>query len=137
MQEPRSWTCVMVQDGPGMLSEAIRLVLQVAAYKLSLDGFDSSRITSTVCEGYIETDWQSHLIGTRGGILFKTILTSEDGDYAVNFIISEDDLAAGKEFIRGVEESDEIAQFASPVGGRIPLDALYELLDPRISVTVN
>ena len=99
-----SWLSVMVDKGPGMLDDRIKLSLKVAACELHLDGFDQKFIHTDVCTGLIHTTWQTHMLGTRAGILFKSQIDSEAGEYFVNFLLSSIDLKTGSELIRKLIE---------------------------------
>jgi len=121
-----SWTCLMVQDGPSMVSDEVRADLKIAACRLRLDKIGASRITGGVCDGYIETDNAHHMVGTRGGILFKSQITDENGDYKVNFLLNEDDLDRGAKYLEEIEEGGSL-WVREP--GEVPLPELYKFLD--------
>lgn len=122
-----SWTCLMVQRGPGMISDEVRSALTVAACRLQLNRHDASRISSDVCDGYIETAWDTHLVGTRSGVLFKTQLDCDEGTYEVNFLLSEDDLASGAAELERISLAGEGEWVQGD--GKIPVPALYDFLD--------
>src|SRR3989338_10824593 len=99
-----SWTCLMVEKGPGMIPDEVRAALKMAACDLHLKRWDKMHIVSDVCEGIIETAWETQTVGTRSGVLFRTQLGCEAGEYLVNFLLSVDDLTRGAEIIRETEE---------------------------------
>jgi hypothetical protein len=46
-------------------------------------------------------EWNTHSVGGRSGVLFRTQIDCEDGtDYMVNFLFSEEDLKRGAEIIK-------------------------------------
>lgn len=117
----------MVQRGPGIISDAVRAALTVAACRLQLNRHDSSRISSEVCDGYIETAWDTQLVGTRSGVLFKAQLDCDEGTYQVNFLLSEDDLESGAAELERMSLEDEGEWVQGD--GQIPVPALYEFLN--------
>ncbi len=121
-----SWTCVMVDKGPGILDEQVKLSLKVAACELHLEGFDQKLISNDVCTGLIKTSWTSHMLGTRAGILFKAQIDSETGEYLVNFLLSSEDLKTGGELIRKLRE-DEL--YFARGRGTVPVEELYHFED--------
>lgn len=122
-----SWTCLMVEKGPGIVSDEIRNALKIAACRLRLDKVTAARIVSNVCSGYIETDNSYHMVGTRGGILFKTQVSGDGGDYKVNFLLGEDDLDRGAAFLEELEEDDNSIWIREP--GEIPIPELQRFLN--------
>lgn len=124
----KSWTCVMVQKGPGIIPEDICNHLQFAACDLQLRRADRMKIVGDgPCNGIIETDWQSHLIGTRGGILFRAQVDGEEGEYFINFLLSEDDLKHGAKMIMDRCKEKNIDWETTP--GKFPLSELYDFRD--------
>lgn len=117
----------MVKDGPGLIPDEVRTALEVAAYKLQLDGFDAVRIKDDSCAGYLETTWDSHMIGSRGGILFKAQIETDEGAYFVNFLLAEKDLERGAEILRQFEDQELHTRWGV-AQGEIELAALYEFL---------
>lgn len=99
-----SWSCLMVEKGPGVITDEVRAALKMAACNLSLKKIDRSKINSEVCDGIIQTAWDSHIVGSRSGILFRAQITEKSGDYFVNFLLNEDDLKQGGELLRQLEE---------------------------------
>lgn len=126
-----SWTCIMVEDGPGLLPEEVRAALKFEACKLHRDRFDSGMMSNDVCTGYIETMWDTHTVGSRTGVLFKTQLTCEEGDYWVNFLLHENDLVRGAEIIDSLK--DESIWLPGPP---VPVEGLTRFLDLG-STTIN
>ena len=122
-----SWTCLMVEKGPGMIADKVCAALKMAACDLHLKKWDRMHIVSDVCDGIIETAWDTHSVGARSGVLFRTQIGSETGDYMVNFLLNTNDLERGAEVLREMEERGEevwgIA--ASP----FPCEALYRFYD--------
>jgi hypothetical protein len=122
-----SWTCLMVEKGPGMISDDVRAALKMAACDLHLKKWDRMHIVSDTCDGIIETAWDTHLVGTRSGVLFRTQIGSEDGEYMVNFLLSTDDLERGAEVLREMEERGESVWGRAPTP--FPCPALYRFHD--------
>lgn len=122
-----SWTCLMVDRGPGMLAEEVRAALKMAACDLYLNRLERMRVATEVCSGYIETGWETHSVGARSGILFRTQIDCEQGDYHVNFLLSVGDLERGAGRLRDRIERGEYAVGTSEE--RFPCEALYEFHD--------
>jgi len=122
-----SWTCLMVEKGPGMITDQVRAALKMAACDLHLKKWDRMHIVSDVCDGIIETAWDTHVVGTRSGVLFRTQIGSEQGEYMVNFLLHEDDLNRGAEVLREMEERGE--QVWGTASERFPCPALYRFND--------
>lgn len=122
-----SWTCLMVEKGPGMITDEVRAALKMAACDLHLKKWERMHIVSDVCNGIIETAWDTHLVGTRSGVLFRTQIDSETGDYRVNFLLSTDDLERGAEVLREMEEKGQGVWGTSPEP--FPCPALYQFYD--------
>ena len=123
-----SWTCVMVKNGPGLIDEDVKCAIKMAACDLFQRKIERNKLRNDVCEGYIQTEWKSRAVGARSGILFHAHITADDGDYQVNFLLSEDDLERGAEFVRDIEERQE-----STLRGnfRVPVEELYVFKDLR------
>ncbi len=121
-----SWTCVMVDKGPGILDECVQLSLKVAACELHLEGFDQKLISNDVCTGLIKTTWSTHMLGTRAGILFKAQIDNEAGEYFVNFLLSSEDLKTGGELIRKLKEEPV---YMVRGRGTVPVEDLYRFED--------
>jgi hypothetical protein len=132
-----SWTCMMVSKGPGLVSEEIRNHLQLAAADLTLRKWDRMKIVGnkSPCEGIIETDWKHHLIGTRGGILFRSQVEGENGEYFINFLLSEEDLKEGAKTLQKQYEENGFDWQASREP--FPLAELYEFRDLKRSIGGN
>lgn len=122
-----SWTCLMVEKGPGLLDDTVCAALRKAACRLSLEGFDSMRFQETACEGAIETSWKTHSVGSRGGILFRSQVDADAGSYRVNFLLSAADLKRGEEILRRYEEG--ATDRWTKGRGRVPVPELYDFSD--------
>ena len=118
-----SWTCLMVEKGPGILDDKVRLALKVAACDLRRRQHDRSLLSTSVCDGVIKTEWKSFAVGSRSGILFNAQITGERGDYLVNFLLGEDDLDRGAELLREKFEEGGVYIDAPQ---RFPVDELYK-----------
>ena len=119
-----SWTCLLVQDGPGLLPDQVMQALKAAACTLAINKVDTARIpNSDVCDGLITTEWQTHHVGACSGVLFCTHFDWQGGECRVNFLLSEADLATGAEILKAYEEG--LDQSLSIGVGRIPCDELY------------
>jgi hypothetical protein len=125
-----SWSCLSVENGPGLLSDIVRNSLKVAACDLHLKKWGEMRIESDVISGVIKTEWNTHSVGGQSGVLFRAQIDCEDGtDYKVNFLFNEDDLKQGAEIIRQVAESEGSNWEDSPT--RFPVPELYQFYDLR------
>lgn len=120
-----SWTCLMVEKGPGILDDTISDALKLAACELAYRKLDRMKMLNDVCDGVIQTEWKSHVVGSRSGILFRAQITESSGDYFVNFLLSEDDLARGADIIREARESAESRPWKRS-RRRVPIPELYE-----------
>lgn len=112
-----------------MLDENVMLVLKVAACDLYHDQVERKKIGHALCEGYIQTEWATHAVGTRSGILFHCQIESEGGEYFVNFLLSIKDLEAGADVLRKIAES---GRYGVGIGlGTLPIPAFYRFRDLR------
>ncbi len=119
-----SWTCLMVEKGPAMITGEVRSALKFAACDLHYKKWDSMRIVGNdACDGLIETDWKSYTVGARSGILFRAQLSAESGD----FLFNQKDLDRGAEVIREMEERK--GEDWRTAEGRIPVPELYQFDD--------
>ena len=125
-----SWTVLMVQDGPGMLSDDVRTALKIAACELHLKRAERMRIKSHVCEGFIETEWKTKVIGARSGVLFRCQIDSGGGNYRVNFLFSEKDLRRGADIIREIDEEGDMPWRMSETSREShPVKELFDFCD--------
>lgn len=125
-----SWTCLMVENGPGVITDHLRSSLKRAACELHLKRWDKMHIIEDGLNGVISTAWTSHMVGVRSGILFRTHFDAETAqDYKVNFLLSEDDLARGAEVIKEFYESAGVSWTEGD--GSIPVPELYQFYDLR------
>ena len=120
----------MVDKGPGTLSRDVRAALKMAACRLHLDRKDRVQLFSEVLDGIIQTDWNTQLVGSRSGVLFRAHVDCKDGiDFKVNFLLSVADLKQGAEFLKKLEDNS-----GSPWGTTtkpFPVSALYDFHDLR------
>lgn len=125
-----SWTCLNVEKGPGMISDEVRNVLKAAACDLHLKRCDEMRIENDFVSGIIKTEWDTHIVGSRSGVLFRAQVDCEDGiDYQVNFLFHEKDLERGAEIIRQMEEHGDGDWIEDST--HIPCPELYRFHDLR------
>lgn len=125
-----SWSCLSVERGPGMISDEVRNALKAAACDLHLKKWNEVRIENALISGVIKTEWDTHMVGGRSGVLFRAQIDCEDGtDYKINFLLHEDDLERGAEIIRQMEEREGGDWHSTPV--QFPIPALYEFHDLR------
>lgn len=124
-----SWSCLMVEKGPGMIDDQTRATLKAAACNLHLKRIDRMVITSDVCGGIIQTNWDTHLVGERSGILFRCQVERDEGDFFVNFLLNTRDLEAGAEVIREMEERG-FGQWET-AHEPFPVQELYQFYDLR------
>ena len=105
-----SWSCLMVQNGPGVIPDAIRTTLKAAACGLKLQGKDTSLIENDACSGIISTGWKVHSVGSVSGVLFRSQFDFEEAlDCKVNFLLSTKDLERGVQIIREMEERAQVS----------------------------
>ncbi len=123
-----SWTCLMVHKGPGMLDENVKRALKFSACDLYLKRQDLRKMKSDVCEGVLKTEWSTQTVGAQSGILFKAHIESSSGEYFVNFLMNEQDLALGAELVRAIEEEGLETE---TLGERIPCAELYQFENLR------
>ncbi|OGG88759.1 hypothetical protein A2592_02715 [Candidatus Kaiserbacteria bacterium RIFOXYD1_FULL_42_15] len=119
----------MVEKGPGIIDDYTRATLKAAACNLHLQRIDRMVITSVVCGGIIQTNWDSHNVGGRSGILFSCQVERDEGDFFVNFLLNTSDLEAGAEIIREMEEKGFERWDTSQE--RFPVPELYKFRDLR------
>jgi hypothetical protein len=123
-----SWTCLLVQNGPGLLAESVRTALKDAACDLYHKKWDRMKMTNNDhCTGVIETDWKSYTLGARSGFLFKARITEESGDYLVNFLYHSRDLKRGAELLEK-REQENVRWIANEE--TVPLPELYDFSNP-------
>ena len=126
----------MVSKGPGLVQEDVRNHLQLAAADLVLRKWDRMKIVGKgPCEGVIETDWKHHLVGTKGGILFRSQVEDESGEYFVNFLLSEEDLKEGAKTLQ--KQYEEVGFQWSESQEPFPLAELYQFRDLKRSIGGN
>lgn len=126
-----SWTCLNVEKGPGMISNMVRNVLKAAACDLHVKKWDTMHIENDMVSGIITTNWDTHVVGGRSGVLFRAQIDCEDGpNYKVNFLFHEKDLERGAEIIREMEER-EGGEVWGTTSARIPCEELYRFYDLR------
>jgi len=126
-----SWSCLLVHKGPGMISDAVCASLKMAACKLHLDRKDRMDIFTNVCEGVIETTWDTRVVGARSGVLFRAQIGSDAGEYHVNFLLSTEDLDRGVGLLRDIEAGEAWGEGE----GRVPVPDLYKFYDLRRAVS--
>jgi len=119
----------MVQNGPGIIDDNVRSALKMAACDLHLKGCDQMHIISDVCDGIIKTDWETHIIGMRSGVLFRSQIEGPNGEYMVNFLLNSDDLRRGANILREMIDRGELIWVKHPEP--IPCPALYNFVDLR------
>lgn len=125
-----SWSCLLVEDGPGMLSDEVCAALKMAACRLHLERKDRTQLFTEVLDGVIETEWKTYPVGARSGVLFHAHVDCKDGiDFKVNFLLNMDDLKRGADFLRQLEEQTETPWGIS--SAPFPLSALYQFRDLR------
>ncbi len=117
----------MVKNGPGMLADEVCAVLKYAACDLYRQQNGTMVIKSDLCDGFIETDGTSCSVGGRTGTLFRAKVEVEDGEYLVNFLLNEKDLAQGADTLRRLIEDGRLGRGEDM--GRIPCDELYHFHD--------
>ncbi len=124
-----SWTCLMVEKGPGLLSSEVSAALQVAACDLYFKRWDKMRIEGDVCVGTIETEWKTFSVSARTGILFRAKVETETGGYKVNFLLAKKDLEKGANALR--KKHDEESLMRREAAERFPVEELYQFDDPQ------
>ncbi len=120
----------MVKNGPGMIPDNICDHLQFSACDLFLRKQDRMKIVGNgPCQGVIETDGKHYMVGTRGGILFKAQVTTDGGEYQVNFLLGEDDLVEFGKVMMDQIQNGEMKNVWGQGRGKIPLSELYNFAD--------
>jgi hypothetical protein len=131
----------MVHNGPGLISDEVRSSLQLAACIMALEKRDKTRVNTQYCHGVIRTDWDTHLVCTRSGILFRAHIESADsnGTYLVNFLLSEADLKRGADFLKELEEMEDSGLIWVNSDEPVPCDVLFqfEQLDNDYRASLN
>lgn len=125
-----SWTCLMVERGPGLISEEVRLALKIAACDLYLRQWEKMRIVNDVCDGIIETDWRTFVVHTRSGFLFRARIENVTGGYQVNFLFNQKDLERGSDVLRKKYEEDGVVW--NQAGEPFPIEELYQFGDSQV-----
>jgi hypothetical protein len=116
----------MVQNGPGVISDKVRTALKVAACELKERELGEIRVSTSVLQGVIKTDWKSYMVGARSGVLFKAHIDHEDGsDYLINFLLNQRDLENGAGIIRQMEEEGGFS-WKRILGGQVPVPEFYQ-----------
>lgn len=118
-----SWTCLMVEKGPGLITDEMRTTLKAAACNLHLQRLDRLPVKSGVCDGVIQTEWKTYMVGPSGGVLFRAQVFADTGDYSVNFLLGQKDLEAGAAMLREIEEGSPGAWNMGE--GTLPVPELY------------
>ncbi len=125
-----SWTCVGVEDGPGLISEDVRRQLMREACALHLRGKERAIIKGPSFTGIIIDTGKSCSIGARAGNLFRAHINhTETGDSKINFLLSDEDLEKGAKTLKVLED-----RVALPyTGNDLPHDLLqfYDLLETK------
>jgi hypothetical protein len=124
-----SWSCLMVEKGPGLIEDDVRAALKMEACRLSLEKIDRRKMSNSVCDGIIQTEWTTHVVGGRAGVLFRAQITEETGDYQINFLLNEDDLKRGTDFLRQMKEEE--GRRWGEASERFPDPDLYVFYDLR------
>ncbi len=124
-----SWTCLMVEKGPGIITGEVRAALKMAACDLQRKKWDRMHIQSDVCGGLIETAWKTHAVGSRSGILFRAQIDGDSANgYMVNFLTSiAEDLKRCADVLHEMEERGE--EKWSAAQSPFPCEALYRFDD--------
>lgn len=122
-----SWTCIMVEKGPGLLDDSIGSALRKAACVLSHKGLDAAPFREKYCEGFIETNWKLVVYGSKAGIVFRTQVAADGGEFKVNFLMSREDLKRGADILRAHEEGNY--EFLVRSRGRPDLPELMDFSD--------
>lgn len=123
-----SWTCLMVQNGPGMLPDEVRAELKLFACRMQHGHTDEMYMRGKHCNGLLKTDWGSFSVGSRSGILFKAHFDWKGGECQVNFLLGEEDLLAGARLIEEALERGDDGTWEM-IDGTIPVPELYKFLD--------
>lgn len=130
-----SWSCLMVQMGPGILPDAVCAELKKGACELHLKKRDRMPLVGGLCDGVIQTDWSTRLLGIRSGVLFRSQFDWEGGGCKANFLLSTDDLERGAEVLREMMEHQGGGWVESPEP--FPVRELYQFYDLRSARTLH
>ncbi|HYD93527.1 MAG TPA: hypothetical protein VEB18_03715 [Candidatus Paceibacterota bacterium] len=125
-----SWSCLYVENGPGMIDDNVRCAIKMAACRLFLKKQEYLLFETDTCGGVIQTTWEHKRLFAVAGFLFRTEVTFEDYvDYKVNFLISEGDLQRGAKLLERNEEEGMDAYVGVNVPFRLPLADVYQFKD--------
>lgn len=113
-----------------MLTDEVCAVLKAAACELHLKKWDRMPIASDVCDGIIETKWDTHAVESRSGVLFRTQLEGEKGDYFVNFLLHTKDLEHGAEMLRELNEQEDWGVLERQTA-HFPVEEMYRFYNLR------
>jgi hypothetical protein len=95
-----SWTCLMVGKDMGMVPPDLTNILKACACVMRMEKLDRMPIIHDRCSGVMETNWNTHSVGARSGVLFKSAVDYGGISTQVNFLFHERDLKAGAELLR-------------------------------------
>ncbi len=124
----KSWTCVGVEKGPGLLDESTRKHLMLEACGLRLRGKSRALIKGKTFTGIIIDANKSCCIGARSGNLFRAQIDIDGtGDCKINFLLSDEDLEKGAKTLKALEGGVGLPY----TGNDLPHDLLqfYDLLE--------
>jgi hypothetical protein len=71
------------------VSDEFRTLLLDLAVEMAVNGARERRFEAVDGEGRITTDYQSVTLGCRGGLAFEADVSSEDGDFRVQFFVDD------------------------------------------------
>ena len=125
--QARSWTILLVKEGPGLVGDDIRVALERATYRMRLDGWAATRFKAPTCEGYVEDAEKACSIAAVRGMLFKAQVDHDEGSFRINFLINESDLARGAQRLEELERDEPMRCVVTPDYGTLPRP-LYEFL---------
>ena len=123
----KSWMCVGVEDGPGLISDEVRKQLMMEACALRLRGKERAIIKGKTFTGIIIDTNKSCCIGARSGNLFRAQIDIDGtGDCKINFLLSDEELEKGAKTLKALEDGVGLPY----TGNDLPHDLLqfYDLM---------
>ncbi len=102
-----SFNCLSTTKGPGPLDQVHRLIVIRTACFMYKDRSGRQGFSTSICEGYVQTEWRAYQIGLHFGTVFKAYVHNEQGAYELSFLLSEEDLIHGlASFTSELEEGE-------------------------------
>jgi hypothetical protein len=108
MSRDDSWTCIIHEKGPGLITDEVRAALTAAACELYPKKVSQHLFSTNVCSGIISCNWKYVAYLDRTGYIFRCQIDAELGEHFVNFLLSEHDLEYGAEIVEMMREGEYV-----------------------------